>query len=166
MDTFIYLWKGSLPHTLDTWFLSIGPAIMIAVMVWLNVRKRHDCLKDMGDTLRTREHLEKLKATINYNMKSAVIFSVLFTVSMAIIVFYSKSRYPFSPYRGFVMGNHFMLLGIFSLIGSQISRVSEKKLKRLKVDSTDPTIATTYQRWLKEWKGIRLKLSDIEEKNG
>ena len=44
---------------------------------------------------------------------------------MAIIIFYTKGRYPLSPSRAFVTGNHFMILGIFSLIASQISRVSE-----------------------------------------
>ncbi len=163
MDTFIYLWKSSLPYTLDTWFLSVGAGIMIAVMLWLNVRKRQDFIRETGGVLRTREHLKKLRDTIHYNMKSAIIFIVLFAVSMAIIIFYTKGRYPLSPSRAFVTGNHFMILGIFSLIASQISRVSEKKLKRLKVDSTDPVIETTYKRWLKEWRQVRLKLSDIEE---
>jgi hypothetical protein len=157
------LWKSSLPYTLETWFLSGGPAILIAVMVWLNVSKRQDCLRDMENTLRTREDLEKLKNTINYNMKTAIIFIILFAVSMIVIIFYNKSQFPFNPYRAFITGNHFILLGIFSLIASQFSRVSEKKLKNLMVDSTDPLIGDTYRRWLKEWKQIRLQLSEVEE---
>lgn len=163
MSTFIYLWKGSLSYTIETWFLSLAPAIMIAVMLWLNVRKRRNCLKDLGNTLRTREHLKSLQETINYNMRSAIIFIILFAVAMVIIIFYNKHQFPFSPYRAFITGNHFMLLGIFSLIASQFSRISEKKLRNLTVDSTDPLIGDTYQRWLREWKQIRLTLSDIEE---
>jgi len=55
---------------------------------------------------------------------------------------------------------HFLIFGVATLPFGIWSKKVEDRFRAMKVECTDPSVETTFARWLVEWKQPRLRVSE------
>ena len=130
-------------------------AILVAVgMQGYSITKIETLIRRTKGIIRYRPDLAEVKEVINLNMKMAVVYIVLFVIFFIIIA------------RIFIGGRPFQaitilfLFGIITLPIGLIGKHFENKIRSMRIESDDKEIATTFERYLVQWKEARWKLPD------
>jgi hypothetical protein len=142
---------------IKSWYLSLIPLCFWAPITFSSVRKTiHVRRQLVDDTLRSSKDLNLLKQAINLNMMLAVLLMFLLIAHFALL------KYLMSI--GFIDGRtwltHLLMFALTCGNFGIIHRKYDRSLKTLKVESNDPKILETYERWVKQWAEARFKLPD------
>lgn len=139
-----------------TWYLSAVP-VLVAVIISLTGNKRlNETYRRLGGVIRTRSQLVVVRGCINQNKALAFTYLglwVLFTAALVLAVVSGLA-----VFKGAV--GHFLIFGVATLPLGLWSKKVEERFRAMKVESTDPSVETTFARWLVEWKQPRLRVSE------
>jgi hypothetical protein len=139
-----------------TWYLSAIP-VLIAVAISLTGNARlNDTYSRLGGVIRTRSQLVVVRGSINQNKALAFAYLglwVLFTAALVLAVLSGLT-----VFKGAV--GHFLIFGVATLPFGIWSKKVEDRFRAMKVECTDPSVETTFARWLVEWKQPRLRVSE------
>jgi len=136
------------------WLLLAGSILVAGGMQGYNIYRIEEFMRRTKGVIRFRPDLENVKEIINLNMRMAVVYIVLYVIFFIVIAL---------MFFGGKMGQAVIIMfffGIITLPFGLIGKSFEKKVKNLKIESNDPGIAETYQRWLVQWKEARFQLPD------
>lgn len=129
--------------------------IIAALMHFHNANKFRELIKRTGGAIRSNSDLLQVKGAINLSMQLAVFYIALSVVFVGVLAFLVIRGYPFFS----AMGQLF-IFGIVTLPMGLAGKHFEDKAKQMDVQSTDPALEETYQRYLVQWKEPRFKLPD------
>lgn len=130
------------------WYLSAVPlalAVVISAMANLRMGATH---KELGGRVRSRQDLQPVREAINLNKRLAWVFLAVWFGQIGVLaVMVFSGRTTFSGALG-----HVFVFGVATLPFGLWSNVVEKKFRGMAVESEDPSVGQTWQRWLVEWK--------------
>jgi hypothetical protein len=105
--------------------------------------------------IRSRADLNVVRDTINLDM-----FLALF---LLLVGAFWIAGFSIAAGYGLLHGDDILIHSGAFAIGSALLRAltkpAEDRFKALKADPLDPEIAVTFERWKKEWRGLRMRLS-------
>jgi hypothetical protein len=135
----------------------LGIAVLVALgFHGLMVRQITSLVERTKGVIRTRQDLQAVKDVISSNMKMAVAYIVFWVLLIAVLVgMVATQRLLFSQAL-----TVFFLFGVITLPIGLIGRHFEKKIRALKVESGDPALDETFQRYLVQWKEPHFGLPD------
>lgn len=133
----------------------LGIAIIIAWSFFVyGVSKIRYVYQKTDGVIRTRKDLVAIKKVISLNMKLAIFY---LTLSALFILFFFVLFISGMPYRAIII---LFIYGVATFPIGPIGKYFENKIKSMEIKSEDTTIAGTFQRYLTQWKKLRLTLPD------
>jgi hypothetical protein len=139
---------------LATWYCSIVPALIAAVMQWISVSKQKQIMAELGGRITSSRDLRPVREAINLSMILAVVYMVLYGGLGLVLVLLMLSGF-FSP---LVMGAHLLVFGVITLPIGLWAKTVENRFKAMEVSPDEPDLLETFQRYLKQWNEPRLRL--------
>ena len=134
------------------WCLLVGAIVAAVGMQGYSVYRIEAFIRQTKGVIRYRPDLMNVKKIINLNMMMAVAYIALYVIFFIIVaVMFAGGKWVQAVTIMFIFG---IVTLPFGLIGKNF----EKKIKNLKIETTEPDIAETYQRWLVQWREARFKL--------
>ncbi len=136
------------------WLLLAGSVLVAAGMQGYNIYRIEEFMRRTKGVIRYGPDLDHVKEIINLNMRMAILYIALYVIFFIIIalMFFGGERIQAVTIMFF--------FGVITLPFGLIGKHFEKKVKNLKIETTQPGIAETYQRWLVQWKEARFQLPD------
>jgi len=128
----------------------IGGAIGLQAFSMVKIQ---NLMQQTKGIIRTRTDLNCVRDTINLNMLLAVVYIIVFVLFSICLVWFFMHGVPLIR-----VSLVLFLFGIITLPVGFAGKHFEKKIRSLEVQSTDPAIAETFQRYLKQWKEPRFHL--------
>jgi|GEM_PF-2882554 hypothetical protein len=141
----------------NTWYIVVSAAALYGLVASLGTWRLDASFKPLNGTFKSYDQLESVKGSINLNMTLAILllvyagmylFFLMAMVGIGTLSFFTATIY----------------MATFSLAGFLCAKLwflkVEKRAKATQVVSEDPRVRQTWERWLKEWKELRLRLSD------
>lgn len=116
-------------------------------------RRNAEVCNTIHGVIRSRQDLLAVKAAINLSMKLAIIYILLFVLFIILMTI--------SVASGGSLGQAALSLFIFGVVTFPLGIVGksyERKIKTLRVESSDPQIAGKFQQYLKQWNEPRWNL--------
>lgn len=110
--------------------------------------KLKGCIRDNND-------LQLVKRTINLNMQLAILYIVLCFLYVMVLVISIIKGASLS-----LAAINLLVFGVITLPIGLIGRIFEKKIKKLRIESSDPGIAARYLDYLTQWVEPRWQISD------
>lgn len=135
-------------YDVSTWYLSVVPILLAAVISILANTKMNGVVRALNGMIQSHGDLQPVKEAINFNKRMAMVYMVVWFGQIAALV-------SFVALQGISFGaaiGHFFAFGVLTLPFGLWSKSVEKRFKALKVTSGDPALNLTFQRWLVEWK--------------
>ncbi len=139
-----------------TWYLSAVPVLAAIFISLAGNRKLNDTYRSLGGVVRTKGQLVVVRRSINRNKALAFVYLglwVLFTAVLAIAV-----ATGLTVFKG--AAGHFLVFGLATLPFGLWSKKVEDRFRAMRVESDDPSVESTFARWLVEWKQPRLRVSE------
>ena len=141
---------------IETWYLSAIPIAIYSIICWVNAAKIRRVFDETGRAIRFDRDLQLVREAINFNMMWAVI-----TGASYVLYFFAMAyQLAASDVAAYVAGFHLMAVSLVTYIGGSKSKKLEAELKNMQVQSVDPKLRSTYDRWIRQWGEARLRLSD------
>lgn len=138
------------------WIL-LGIAVLVALgFHGLMVGQITSFVERTNGVIRTRQDLQSVKDVISSNMKMAVAYIVFWALLIAVLVGMVATQHLLFSQALTV----FFLFGVITLPIGLIGKHFEKKIHALKVESGDPVLGETFQRYLVQWKEPHFGLPD------
>lgn len=131
-----------------TWYLTVVPILSAAIMHAANTSRMNKTYAAIKGTIRTRMDLNLVRDAINLSMKLAVMYIALFGFVFLLRI---------SIFTG---AAHLFVFGIVTLPLGLWSRMAERTIKTLQVESDDPEIEKKYREFLVKWEQPRIKLPE------
>jgi hypothetical protein len=133
---------------------SIFIAIAVCMQV-ISVRRIKEVSGKTKGSIRSRRDLTLVKGAINMSMRLAIVYIGLFIVFIVLLaVFVGRGT------SILMAGLSLFVFGIVTLPVGLMGKKFEKRIRSMKVEVDDPTIAETYKRWLVQWDQPRFQLPD------
>jgi len=143
-------------HWLPTWYVSAIPgmfALGCALSAYFELRRAS---RRLGGELRSREDLDVVYTAITVSLRTGALMSTvygLFVVTNCVLV-----AAGLFPARAAIA--HVMVFSLTLLPAVPTLLAVEARLKRLRVTTRDGAIGAAYATWLREWKELRVNLSE------
>lgn len=131
-----------------TWYLIVVPILSAAIMHAANTSRMNKTYAAIKGTIRTRMDLNLVRDAINLSMKLAVMYIALFGFVFLLRI---------SIFTG---AAHLFVFGIVTLPLGLWSRMAERTIKTLQVESDNPEIEKKYREFLVKWEQPRIKLPE------
>lgn len=141
---------------IKTWYLTLIPLVYWIFISSLSINKIKKALQIIGDTIKNREDLYLIKPIINLNKMLAISLLVFFILYIGLLGFLFSSKI-LDRATGQI---HFLIFILLMINFAMINKYYETKLKTFKVDSKDSKVAEIYEKWIKQWEGSNIRLSD------
>jgi hypothetical protein len=141
---------------LSTWYWTVVAALLCIGPAFAVTLKMKSTKEQINSTIRSHEDLMIVKQIINLSMITSVAMVVEIVLCVCFLVYCCLSgRIPLSAVPG-----HLMVFSLVMFIATPYFKKTEGDFKKIKIESDDPEIAQTFQRWLIQWRQARLKLPD------
>jgi hypothetical protein len=137
-------------------FVLAASVLVALVFHGLSVYRIESLLEKTEGVIRTKQDLQAVKDVISLNMRMAIFYILFWLVLIAVLVGMVVTALIAFPKALMV----FFLFGVITLPMGLIGKHFEKKIHSLKVESGDPTLAETFQRYLVQWKEPHFGLPD------
>ena len=141
---------------LATWYCSIVPAIIAAVMQWISVSKQKQVMADLGGRITAVRDLKPVREAINLSMILAVVYMALFAGLAGLLVILMVTGF----FSLLVMGAHLMVFGVLTLPIGLWAKMVENRFKAMEVAEDEQDLGETFKRYLKQWNEPRLRLPE------
>jgi hypothetical protein len=119
-------------------------------------QKKRSVKNEIQSTIKSWDDLGLVKAAMNLEMLVSVIAVAELAIFVCLLVYLLI--------QGVIslraVASHLMLLAVGCSMSIPYFRKIENDFRNIRVESDDPEIAATFERWLKQWKELRLKLPD------
>lgn len=138
-------------HQIPVWAI----IVIAGLMHFYNSTQSRELIKRTGGVIRSHSDLLLVKEAINLSMQMAVYYIVLSAVFVAVLGVMVIRGYPFFSAIG-----QLFIFGIVTLPMGLIGKHFEDKVRQMEVQSSDPALQETYQKFLVQWKEPRFKLPD------
>ena len=136
--------------------IPVWAVIFIAgLMHFYNTSKTRELIKRTGGVIRSRNDLLLVKEIINISMQLAIYYIALSILFIAVLGFLVIKGYSFFSAIG-----QLFIFGIVTLPMGLVGKHYEDKVRQMEIQSSDPALQETYQRYLIQWKEPRFKLPD------
>ncbi|MBA7600013.1 MAG: hypothetical protein E3J41_00595 [Candidatus Cloacimonadota bacterium] len=139
-----------------TWYLTVVPILSAAIMHAANTSRMNKTYAAIKGTIRTRMDLNLVRDAINLSMKLAVMYIALFVI-LILALFGFVFLLRISIFTG---AAHLFVFGIVTLPLGLWSRMAERTIKTLQVESDNPEIEKKYREFLVKWEQPRIKLPE------
>jgi hypothetical protein len=140
-----------------TQVLVLAASVLAAVVFHgLSVYRIESLREKTKGVIRTRQDLQAVKDVISLNMRMAIFYILFWLLLIAVLVGMVVTAMIAFPQALMV----FFLFGVITLPMGLIGKHFEKKIHSLKVESGDPALSETFQRYLVQWKEPRFSLPD------
>jgi hypothetical protein len=133
-------------------------AIFIAIAVGMqviSVRSIQQVSEKTKGLIRSRRDLLLVRSAINMSMRLAVVYIGLFVLFVVLLAVFVGRGTPIVR-----AGLSLFVFGIVTLPVGLMGKKFEKRIRSMKVETDDPAIAETFERWLIQWNQARLQLPD------
>lgn len=133
-------------------------AVFIAIAVGmqvLSVRRIQQVSDKTGGSIRSRRDLLLVKGAINTSMRLAIVYIGLFVLFVVLLAVFMGRGTPIV-----MAGLSLFVFGIVTLPVGLMGKKFEKRIRSMKIETDDPAIAETYERWLVQWNQPRFQLPD------
>jgi hypothetical protein len=137
-------------------FVLAASVLVALVFHGLSVYRIESLREKTKRVIRTRQDLQAVKDVINLNMRMAIFYILFWLLLIAVLVGMVVTAMITFPQALIV----FFLFGVITLPMGLIGKHFEKKIHSLRVESGDPALAETFQRYLVQWKEPRFSLPD------
>jgi hypothetical protein len=138
-------------HQIPVWVV----IVIAGLMHFYNTSKTKELLKRTGGIIRSRNDLLLVKEIINISMQLAIYYIALSIMFVAVLGFLVIKGYSFFSAIG-----QLFIFGIVTLPMGLIGKHFEDKVRQMEIQSSDPLLQDTYNRYLIQWKEPRFKLPD------
>lgn len=140
-----------------TYGFVLAVSVLVALVFHgLSVYRIESLREKTKGVIRTRQDLQAVKDVISLNMRMAIFYILFWLLLIAVLVGMVVTAMIAFPQALMV----FFLFGVITLPMGLIGKHLEKKIHSLKVESGDPALAETFQRYLVQWKEPRFSLPD------
>lgn len=142
-------------QVMASWYYSVLPAVVVSLTGLIGIFQLKSTLTTLG-SVKSPADLPIIRNAINLNMRFAS--AILVEWILYIVILFSL-----------VLGQRLWIivalchLAIFGFLSSFIGLYSmkvERSFRRMPVTASDPSVALTFQRWIKEWRSSRMQLTD------
>jgi hypothetical protein len=137
-------------------FVLAASVLVALVFHGLSVYRIESLREKTKGVIRTRQDLQAVKDVISLNMRMAIFYILFWLLLIAVLVGMVVTAMIAFPQALMV----FFLFGVITLPMGLIGKHFEKKIHSLKVESGDPALAETFQRYLVQWKEPRFQLPE------
>jgi hypothetical protein len=137
-------------------FVLAASVLVALVFHGLSVYRIESLREKTKGVIRTRQDLQAVKDVISLNMRMAIFYILFWLLLIAVLVGMVVTTMIAFPQALMV----FFLFGVITLPMGLIGKHFEKKIHSLKVESGDPKLAETFQRYLVQWKEPHFGLPD------
>lgn len=133
------------------WLGIIAAFTMNGIMIF----RTRTVVNEIRGEIRTRQNLMLVKGAINLSMKLAIYYLAMCGAMLLIFLLLVSKGMPFIS----MMGKLF-IFGIATLPAGLIGKHFERKIKSLKVDSPDPSLAEAFDDYLSQWERPQFQIKD------
>lgn len=143
-------------HWLPTWFVSAIPATFVMGCALSAVAELRRAGRLLGGELRGRDDLDVVQTAIVTSLRTGAVMATVYGLFLVVNCGMALA----GTFSVRVAIAHVVAFSVLLLPLVPVLLVAESRLKRLEVVSRDPSIGTTYETWLREWRELRVNLSE------
>jgi hypothetical protein len=140
----------------STWYLSVVPVALAILISFVANTKLSSTVKALGGKVRTRLDLQPIKEAINLNKLLAWIYIAVWLGQILLVILFAFNGQ--TTFKGAI--GHVFVFGVVTLPFGLWSKSVEKRFKGMVIESNDPLVGQTWQRWLVEWRQASLAVKD------
>jgi hypothetical protein len=142
-------------EVMASWSYSVLPALVVGLTSLIGTFKLRSTLTTLG-SVKSPADLPIVRNAINLNMRfaSAILVGWALYLVMLFCLVLSQRLWII------VALCHLAIFGFLSSIIGLYSLKVERSFRKMPVRASDPFVALTFERWIKEWRSLRMQLSD------
>ncbi|MDI6738961.1 MAG: hypothetical protein QME74_01180 [Candidatus Edwardsbacteria bacterium] len=142
-------------NEISTLTVIAAPVAAALVMHLLMIMRIQAIVPGLNGAIRDRQSLMRVKELINLSMKLAIFYIALYVLFILALVALVTNGMPLFRAVGCLFW-----FGVITLPMGLIGKHFEKKIRGMSVESPDPDLGNTFQRWLAQWREARYQLPE------
>jgi hypothetical protein len=142
-------------EVMASWYYSVLPTLIVGLTSLIGTFKLRSTLTALG-SVKSPADLAVVGNAINVNMRFASAILVEWALYIVILICLVLGQRLWI----IVALCHLAIFGFLSSIVGLYSLKVERSFRKMPVKASDPSVALTFERWIKEWRSLRMQLRD------